>query len=93
MGPSAAYASHIATSRTATHYHKRKLDAEPHLPIALGAAYEVLAQEMAAKGQQAKAISLLRRLWRAMGIHPFGLGFRKISTCLLWLDNPLRRCK
>ncbi len=39
---------------------KRKLDAEPHLPIALGAAYEVLAQEMAANGQQAKAISLLR---------------------------------
>ncbi len=39
---------------------KRKLDAEPHLPIALGAAYEVLAQEMAEKGQQAKAVSLLR---------------------------------
>ncbi|MGB6249141.1 MAG: redoxin domain-containing protein [Terriglobales bacterium] len=39
---------------------KRKLDAESHLPIALGAAYEVLAQEMAAKGQQAKAIGLLR---------------------------------
>jgi cytochrome c biogenesis protein CcmG/thiol:disulfide interchange protein DsbE len=39
---------------------KRKLDAEPHLPIALGAAYEVLAQEMVAKGQQAKAVSLLR---------------------------------
>jgi thiol-disulfide isomerase/thioredoxin len=38
---------------------KRKLDAEPHLPIALGAAYEVLAQGLAAKGQQAKAISLL----------------------------------
>ncbi len=40
--------------------HKRKLDAEPHLAIALGASYEVLAQEMAAKGQQAKAITLLR---------------------------------
>jgi thiol-disulfide isomerase/thioredoxin len=39
---------------------KRKLDAEPHLPIALGAAYEVLAQSMAAKGEQAKAASLLR---------------------------------
>src|SRR5713226_6347836 len=39
---------------------KRKLDTEPHLPIALGAAYEVLAQEMAEKGQQAKAVSLLR---------------------------------
>jgi cytochrome c biogenesis protein CcmG/thiol:disulfide interchange protein DsbE len=39
---------------------KRKLDAEPHLPIALGAAYEVLAQELAEKDQPAKAASLLR---------------------------------
>jgi thiol-disulfide isomerase/thioredoxin len=39
---------------------KRKLDAEPHLPMALGAAYEVLAQGMAAKGQQEAAVRLLR---------------------------------
>ena len=39
---------------------KRKLDADPHLPIALGAAYEVLAQGLAEKGQPAKAVSLLR---------------------------------
>jgi thiol-disulfide isomerase/thioredoxin len=39
---------------------KRKLDAEPHLPIALGAAYEVLAQAMDAKGKHAQAVSLLR---------------------------------
>jgi thiol-disulfide isomerase/thioredoxin len=39
---------------------KRTLDAEPHLPIALGAAYEVLAQSMDAKGQHAQAVSLLR---------------------------------
>jgi thiol-disulfide isomerase/thioredoxin len=39
---------------------KRKLDAEPHLPIALGAAYEVLAQALAEKGQHAQAVSLLR---------------------------------
>ncbi|MFZ1129570.1 MAG: TlpA disulfide reductase family protein [Terriglobales bacterium] len=39
---------------------KLKLDAEPHLPIALGAAYEVLAQSMAEKGQRAEAVSLLR---------------------------------
>jgi len=38
---------------------KRKLDAEPHLPIALGAAYEVLAQEMDARGKHAQAVSLL----------------------------------
>ena len=39
---------------------KRKLDSEPHLPTALGAAYEVLAQAMAEKGQQAAAARLLR---------------------------------
>jgi thiol-disulfide isomerase/thioredoxin len=39
---------------------KRKLDAEPHLPVALGAAYEVLAQGMAEQGQHSKAVSLLR---------------------------------
>ncbi len=39
---------------------QRKLDAEPHLPTALGAAYEVLAQSLDANGQHAKAVSLLR---------------------------------
>lgn len=39
---------------------KRKLDAEPHLPMALGAAYEVLAQGMVQKAQQAEAVRLLR---------------------------------
>ena len=39
---------------------KRKLDAEPHLPMALGAAYEVLAQALEAKGEHSQAASLLR---------------------------------
>ena len=39
---------------------KRKLDAEPQLPLALGAAYEVLAQAMAERGQHAQAVALLR---------------------------------
>ena len=40
---------------------KRPLDAEPHLPIALGAALEVQAQVLAARGDQAQAVALLRR--------------------------------
>jgi thiol-disulfide isomerase/thioredoxin len=40
---------------------KRSLDAEPHLPIALGAALEVQAQVLAAHGQNGQAASLLRR--------------------------------
>jgi thiol-disulfide isomerase/thioredoxin len=40
--------------------YNRKLDAEPHLPIALGAAFEVQAQVLAARGQQAQAALLLK---------------------------------
>jgi thiol-disulfide isomerase/thioredoxin len=39
---------------------KRKLDSDPHLAMAVGAAYEVLSQELGATGQQAKAVALLR---------------------------------
>jgi len=40
---------------------KRTLDAEPHLPVALGAALEVQAQVLAARGQKPQAVALLRR--------------------------------
>ncbi len=40
---------------------KRALDAEPHLPTALGAAIEVQANVLAARGEQAQAVALLRR--------------------------------
>src|ERR1041385_2713525 len=40
--------------------YNRKLDAEPHLPIALGAAFEVQAQVLAARGQQSQAALLLK---------------------------------
>jgi thiol-disulfide isomerase/thioredoxin len=40
---------------------KRALDAEPQLPIALGAALEVQAQALASQGKQAQAVALLRR--------------------------------
>jgi thiol-disulfide isomerase/thioredoxin len=40
---------------------KRSLDAEPHLPLALGAAIEVQAQVLAARGQNSQAAALLRK--------------------------------
>ena len=55
----AAYASETRKLSEAQ-LAKRKLDAEPHLPMALGAAYEVLAQQMEATGKHAQAVSLLR---------------------------------
>jgi thiol-disulfide isomerase/thioredoxin len=39
---------------------QRALDAEPHLPLALGAALEVQSQALAARGQRIAAISLLQ---------------------------------
>lgn len=38
----------------------RKLDAEPHLPIALGASIEVQAQVMVGRGERGEAITFLR---------------------------------
>jgi len=38
----------------------RKMDEEPHLPLALGAAYEVQAQALAAEGKKTQAAALLR---------------------------------
>ena len=40
---------------------KRPLDAEPHLPIALGAAIEVRAQILNEKGERSQAVALLRK--------------------------------
>src|SRR5579863_8424023 len=39
----------------------RKLDAEPHLPLALGASIEVEAQAMAARGERDQAVLFLQR--------------------------------
>ena len=39
---------------------QRRLDAEPHLPIALGAALEVRSQALAARGQRTQAIAMLQ---------------------------------
>jgi thiol-disulfide isomerase/thioredoxin len=45
----------------------RPLDAEPHLPIALGAALEVQAQVLAERGQRTQAIELLQAALRTYG--------------------------
>lgn len=45
----------------------RPLDAEPHLPMALGAAIEVQSQALAAKGQQTQAVALLQAALRTYG--------------------------
>src|ERR1700686_3401023 len=43
------------------------LDSEPHLPLALGAAIEVEAQTLAARGQRTQAIAVLQTALRTYG--------------------------
>lgn len=45
----------------------RPFDAEPRLPIALGAAFEVQSQALAARGQRTQAIALLQSALRTYG--------------------------
>jgi thiol-disulfide isomerase/thioredoxin len=45
----------------------RPLDAEPHLPMALGAAIEVQSQVLAAKNQRTQAVALLQSALRTYG--------------------------
>lgn len=46
---------------------KRPLDAETHLPLALGAAIEVESQVLAARGQRDKAVAVLQTALRTYG--------------------------
>src|SRR6201993_1566048 len=46
---------------------QRSLDAEPHLPIALGAALEVQSQVLAERGQRIQAVALLQAALRTYG--------------------------
>jgi thiol-disulfide isomerase/thioredoxin len=46
---------------------RRPLDAEPHLPLALGAAIEVQAQTLAAQGQRTQAVAVLQTALRTYG--------------------------
>lgn len=51
---------------------QRSLDADPHLPLALGAALEVQSQALAARGQRTQAIALLQaalRTYASTSIH------------------------
>ena len=60
LGQAETYAKQTETFARQLLQH-RALDAEPHLPLALGAALEVEAQVLSARGQNAQAVALLRR--------------------------------
>src|SRR6202040_3238416 len=62
----AAYAKQTKTLAV-EQLKQRTLDAEPRLPIALGAALEVQAQVLAAQGQRNQAVTLLQTALRTYG--------------------------
>ena len=66
----------------------RKLDAEPQLPIALGAALEVQAQALAARGQKTQGIALLRSALRAYGDTSIAPRLHKNLNLLTFVGQP-----
>jgi thiol-disulfide isomerase/thioredoxin len=62
----AAYAKQASTLAL-DQLKQRPLDAEPHLPLALGAAIEVQAQTLAARGQRTQAVAVLQTALRTYG--------------------------
>jgi thiol-disulfide isomerase/thioredoxin len=62
----AAYAKQTKTLVT-EQSKQRPLDSEPHLPLALGAALEVQAQVLVARGQRTQAVALLQTALQTYG--------------------------
>jgi thiol-disulfide isomerase/thioredoxin len=67
---------------------KRKLDTDQHLPIALGAAYEVLAQAQAEKGHREAAVRLLRSALARYGTTSIAPRLQKNLNLLALVGRP-----
>jgi thiol-disulfide isomerase/thioredoxin len=67
---------------------KRAMDAESHLPMALGASYEVLAQALAEKGQRVQALALLRSAFAKYGKTSIGPRLQKNINLLALVGRP-----
>jgi thiol-disulfide isomerase/thioredoxin len=67
---------------------QRPLDAEPHLPIALGAAIEVQAQTLAAQGKHTQAIVTLQTALRTYGSSSIRARLQKNLNLLSFEGRP-----
>jgi len=65
--PQAASYAKQTKALTLDQLKQRSVDAEPHLPIALGAALEVQAQVLAAQGERTQAVALLQTALQRYG--------------------------
>jgi thiol-disulfide isomerase/thioredoxin len=66
----------------------RALDAEPHLPIGLGAAIEVQSQTLAARGERAQAITVLQTALRTYGNTSIRARLQKNLNLLSFVGRP-----
>jgi thiol-disulfide isomerase/thioredoxin len=67
---------------------QRTLDAEPHLPLALGAAIEVQAQILAERGQRAQAAAVLQSALRTYGTTSIRARLQKNLNLLSFEGRP-----
>jgi thiol-disulfide isomerase/thioredoxin len=67
---------------------QRPLDAEPHLPIALGAAIEVESQTLAARGQHAQAVAVLQTALHTYGATSIRARLQKNLNLLSFVGKP-----
>ena len=67
---------------------RQKLDSEPHLPIALGAAYEVLAQTMSETGQRTQAAAVLRTALAKYGNTSIAARLQKNLNLISFVGRP-----
>jgi thiol-disulfide isomerase/thioredoxin len=71
-----------------TQLKHRPIDAEPDLPVALGASIEVTAQAMAARGQRAQAVAFLQQELRSWHASSMGLRIQKNINILTMEGRP-----
>ncbi len=67
---------------------QRRLDAEPHLPLALGAAIEVQSQILAEKGQHAQAVAVLQSALKTYGTTSIKARLQKNLNLLSFEGRP-----
>jgi thiol-disulfide isomerase/thioredoxin len=83
----AAYARQTSTLAL-DQLKQRPLDAEPHLPLALGAAIEVQSQVLAAQGQRTQAVAVLQTALRTYGSTSIRARIQKNLNLLSLDDKP-----
>jgi thiol-disulfide isomerase/thioredoxin len=85
--PAAAYAKQTR-ALAIEQLKQRPLDAEPHLPIALGAAIEVQTQALSARGQRSQAIAVLQTALHTYGTTSIRARLQKNLNLLSFEGRP-----